>query len=71
MTDDGSLDGDLVGGRRKAGARDGQVVVVRLDGELTIKRLLRLGNALRLLPRNSTYKSIDSNNRGLSRMALS
>lgn len=35
------LDGDLVGVRRTPEARDGQVVVARLEGELTIKCLAR------------------------------
>src|SRR5690606_8032568 len=39
MRDEGILDGDLVAVKRGSDARDGQVVVARLDGELTIKRL--------------------------------
>ncbi len=58
MIEDGILDGDLVAVRRSAEARDGQIVVARLDGELTIKRLSRAGNALRLLPRNPAYAPI-------------
>ncbi len=58
MIGDGILDGDLVGVRRTAEARDGQVVVARLDGELTIKRLSRTRDALRLLPRNPDYAPI-------------
>ena len=41
MIDDGILDGDLVGVQRSADARNGQTVVARIDGELTIKRLQR------------------------------
>ena len=52
MIEDGILDGDLVGVKRTPEARDGQVVVARLDGELTIKRLSRTVDAVRLLPRN-------------------
>ena len=58
MIDDGILDGDLVGVRRTPDARDGQVVVARLDGELTIKRLSQSDDALRLLPRNPAYAPI-------------
>ncbi|MDH5823068.1 transcriptional repressor LexA [Luteimonas sp. RD2P54] len=58
MIDDGILDGDLVGVRRSADARDGQTVVARLDGELTIKRLALGAEALRLLPRNPAYAPI-------------
>ena len=58
MIDDGILDGDLVGVHRSADARDGQTVVARLDGELTIKRLALLGDGLQLLPRNPAYAPI-------------
>lgn len=58
MIDDGILDGDLVGVHRSSDARDGQIVVARLDGEITIKRLQRGADALRLLPRNPAYAPI-------------
>lgn len=58
MIEDGILDGDLVGVRRRSDARDGQTVVARLDGELTIKRLSLVGGQLRLLPRNPAYAPI-------------
>ncbi|WP_201774056.1 transcriptional repressor LexA [Pseudoxanthomonas suwonensis] len=59
MIEEGILDGDLVGVKRTPEARDGQVVVARLDGELTIKRLERGRHALRLLPRNPAYAPIE------------
>jgi repressor LexA len=58
MLDDGILDGDLVGGRRTPEAYNGQTVVARLDGELTIKRLEQGKDAIRLLPRNPAYAPI-------------
>jgi repressor LexA len=58
MQDDGILDGDLVAVRRTSEARHRQIVVARIDGEVTIKRL-ELGPAgLRLLPRNPAYAPI-------------
>lgn len=59
MIDDGIWDGDLVGVQRSSDAHEGQVVVARLDGELTIKRLQRLPDRIRLLPRNSAYAPIE------------
>ena len=59
MIEDGILDGDLVGVHRSAEARDGQLVVARLDGELTIKRLSLHEGRVRLLPRNRAYAPIE------------
>jgi repressor LexA len=59
MVEDGILDGDLVGVKRTPEARDGQVAVARLYGELTIKRLSRTIDVLRLLPRNPAYAPIE------------
>lgn len=59
MIEDGILDGDLVGVRRTPEARDGQVVVARLEGELTIKRLAHGKGGIRLLPRNPAYAPIE------------
>jgi repressor LexA len=58
MIEDGILDGDLVGVRRNPEALNGQIVVARLDGEVTIKRFERLGTEVRLLPRNPAYQPI-------------
>ncbi|UWX03657.1 repressor LexA [Pseudoxanthomonas sp. NC8] len=59
MIDDGILDGDLVGVHRTPEARDGQTVVARVDGELTIKRLQRARRKIRLLPRNPAHALIE------------
>ena len=59
MIDDGILDGDLVGVRRTSDARDGQTVVARIDGELTIKRLQRDRRQVRLMPRNPAHAPIE------------
>ena len=59
MIDDGIVDGDLVGVQRTPEARDGQTVVARVDGELTIKRLQHARGRIRLLPRNRAYAPIE------------
>ena len=59
MIDDGILDGDLVGVQRSADARDGQTVIARIDGELTIKRLQRTTRRIHLLPRNPAHAPIE------------
>jgi repressor LexA len=58
MIEDGILDGDLVGVQRQAEARNGQIIVARLDGEVTIKRFERTEDGIRLLPRNPAYAPI-------------
>ncbi|MDH5834867.1 transcriptional repressor LexA [Luteimonas kalidii] len=59
MRDDGILDGDLVAVKRASEARNGQVVVARIDGEITIKRLERSTARIRLLPRNPDHAPIE------------
>jgi len=59
MRDDGIFDGDLVAVKRARDARNGQVVVARIDGEITIKRLERGKARIRLLPRNPEHAPID------------
>ncbi|WP_426139398.1 transcriptional repressor LexA [Pseudomonas sp. DWP3-1-2] len=58
MIEDGILDGDLVGVHRTSEAQDGQIVVARLDGEVTIKRLQTGDHTFLLLPRNPAYSPI-------------
>jgi len=58
MIDDGILDGDLVGVHRSREARDGQIVVARLDDAITIKRLEHRPAGVRLLPRNRAHAPI-------------
>jgi repressor LexA len=58
MIDDGIFDGDLVAIQRSAEARNGQTVVARVEGELTIKRLQRGRREILLLPRNPAHSPI-------------
>lgn len=59
MREDGIFDGDLVAIRQAATAENGQTVVARIDGELTIKRLKATTRGIRLLPRNPDYAPIE------------
>ena len=59
MRDEGIFDGDLIGVRRTSQARSGQIVVARIDDEITVK-LLKIGkDRIRLLPRNPDYAPIE------------
>ncbi|MDR2871248.1 MAG: transcriptional repressor LexA [Xanthomonadaceae bacterium] len=58
MRDEGIFDGDLIGVHRTADARSGQIVVARVENEITVK-LLKIGkDCIRLLPRNPDYRPI-------------
>lgn len=58
MRDEGILDGDLIGVHRTAEARSGQIVVARVDEEITVKLLKTGKDGIRLLPRNPDYAPI-------------
>lgn len=59
MRDDGIFDGDLVGIHRTNEAKSDQIVVARIDDEITIKRLKIGKNGIRLLPRNPDFAPIE------------
>ena len=58
MIDDGIFDGDLIAVHRTSVAENGQIVVARLDGEITVKRFKRGRDRITLLPRNPDYAPI-------------
>lgn len=59
MRDEGIFDGDLIGVHRTHDARSGQIVVARIDDEVTVK-LLKVGkDRVRLLPRNPDFAPIE------------
>jgi len=58
MIDDGIFDGDLIAVHRTNVAENGQIVVARIDGEITVKRFKRSRDRITLLPRNPDYAPI-------------
>jgi repressor LexA len=58
MKDAGILDGDLLAVHQTNQARNGQIVVARIDDEVTVKRFQQKGNRLELLPENPDFKPI-------------
>lgn len=58
MKDAGILDGDLVAVHKTLEARNGQIIVARLDGEVTVKRFLRTPENIQLLPENADFQPI-------------
>ena len=55
----GILDGDLLAVHRTPEARNGQIVVARLDDEVTVKRFRQQGSRVSLLPENSDFEPIE------------
>jgi repressor LexA len=59
MRDEGIFDGDLIGVHRTRDARSGQIVVARIDNEITVKLLKMGAGRIRLMPRNPDYAPIE------------
>ena len=61
MTGAGILDGDLLAVHKTPEARNGQIVVARVDDEVTVKRFQRTSSRSRvlLLPENDDYEPIE------------
>lgn len=58
MRDAGILEGDLLAVHRTTEVRDGQIVVARVEDEVTVKRLARKGPIVELLPANPDFSPI-------------
>ena len=58
MKDAGILDGDLVAVHRTPEVRSRQIVVARLDDEVTVKRYRQKGSIVELLPENKDFDTI-------------
>ncbi len=59
MRDIGIHEGDLLAVYSTPEARSGQVVVARINNEVTVKRFRRQGNRVQLLPENPDFKPIN------------
>ncbi len=59
MREAGILDGDLLAVHRTPEAVNGQIVVARLEEEVTVKRFERRGKQVRLLPENPEFEPIE------------
>lgn len=59
MRDIGILDGDLLAVHATPEARNGQIVVARIEDEVTVKRFKRQGSRVSLLPENPAFEPIE------------
>ena len=58
MKDAGILDGDLVAVHRSPDVRNSQIVVARLEDEVTVKRYRQEGRTVWLMPENDDFEPI-------------
>ncbi|MBB2496437.1 transcriptional repressor LexA [Aquipseudomonas ullengensis] len=61
MKDIGIFDGDLLAVHTTREARNGQIVVARIDDEVTVKRFQRTGNTVQLIAENPEFAPIEIN----------
>ena len=59
MKNAGILDGDLVAVHRTPEVRSRQIIVARLDDEVTVKRYRQKGSLVSLLPENEDFETIE------------
>jgi repressor LexA len=59
MRDAGILDRDLIAVHRTSEARNGQIVVARIEGEITVKEFRRMRTRIALLPANPDFDPIE------------
>ena len=58
MIDAGILDNDLVGVRKTMNAENGEIVVARLEDEVTLKRFKKDSSGIRLVAENKSFSDI-------------
>lgn len=58
MQDIGILDGDLLAVRQSPSANNGEIVVARLDDDVTVKRFKQRGNIVTLIAENQNFEPI-------------
>ncbi|PHM73164.1 transcriptional repressor LexA [Xenorhabdus kozodoii] len=58
MKDIGIMDGDLLAVHKTQDVHNGQVIVARIEDEVTVKRFKQTGNTIELIAENPEFKSI-------------
>jgi len=56
MVDEGIFEGDLIAVASTRDARNGQIVVARVNDDVTVKKLQKTGNRISLMPANAARK---------------
>jgi len=63
-------DGDLVLLRQDLDPKSGDIIAVAIDGEATLKRLMKMRNAIILLPENPEYEEIYINEQDVNLLGI-
>ncbi|MCE1699965.1 transcriptional repressor LexA, partial [Enterobacter hormaechei] len=58
MKDIGIMDGDLLAVHKTQDVHNGQVIVARIEDEVTVKRFKQTGNTIELIAENPEFKPI-------------
>ena len=58
MVDAGILEDDLVGVKKSSNAEKGQIVVARIQDEVTLKRFKKVGNKVNLIAEKKDFKDL-------------
>ena len=61
MVNVGIMDGDLIAVHKAETARNGQIVVARVEDEVTVKRYQKNRSKITLLPENDNFDPIEVN----------
>ena len=59
MKDAGIMEDDLVAIKKTSEVRNGDIVVARIDDEVTLKYFQSSGNQIKLIPANDDFEEID------------
>jgi repressor LexA len=70
MIDVGIFDNDLVAVKNTQAANNGEIVVARIDDEVTVKRFQKANNEIRLIAENSDYQPITVNAQSCQEFAI-
>ena len=64
------LDGDIVLIKHQEDVENGQIAAVRIDGDVTLKRVYKYPGMVRLMPENPVYQPMQFNNENCNEFVI-
>ena len=58
MVEAGIFEDDLVGVKKSSNAEVGEIIVARIEDEVTLKRFKKVGNKINLIAENKSFKDL-------------